>query len=132
MEGVQFILHNPQYVTEYSWGWSWVGLILLIVTAISVKIILNFTGVPKWMKNTSAAIIVIVGLICSLSSFSEGKTIENYHHSEYVVILHEDVNYKEFFEKYEIVDSDGKFYTIIEKDKIMEENKYGKETYIFE
>ena len=119
MEGVQFILHNPQYVTEYSWGWSWMGFLAgVLVLAFAAMFIL-------FVKMSDPTYIICIALaaifaIASTHIFSTAKEIESYHHSEYVVILHEDVNYKEFFEKYEIVDSDGKFYTIIEKDKIIE------------
>lgn len=115
MEGVQFLLRNEVYETAYSWGWSWGGLTLLLLTAIFVKTILNFTGVPKEMKNGGAIIIAIVGIICSLSLFSKGKATEVYDHSEYEVIIHEGVDCKEFLEKYEILGTDGKFYTIKER-----------------
>lgn len=117
MDGVQFVLHNPQYITEYTWGWSWSGLTLLLLTAIFVKIVLNFTEVPKEMKNGGAIIIAITGIICSLFLFSEGKATEVYDHSEYEVIIHEGVDCKEFLEKYEVLGTDGKFYTIKERTK---------------
>lgn len=119
MEGVQFILHNPQYVTEYSWGWSWIGFLsgILALFYAAICIIL----LVEMKDNVGFISLIFTGLfaVMSISAFSTAKEIESYHHSEYVVILHEDVDYKEFFEKYEIVDSDGKFYTIIEKDEII-------------
>ena len=119
MEGVQFILHNPQYVTEYSWGWSWWGFLSGILALFYVAVYMLFVE----MKNDGGIVaLILAGLfaVISIASFSTAKEIESYHHSEYVVILHEDVDYKEFFKKYEIVNSDGKFYTIVEKDKIIE------------
>lgn len=119
MEGVQFILHNPQYVTEYSWGWSWMGFLAGVLALVFIAMFILFVkmGDPIYILCAVFAALFTIG---STYIFSTSKGIESYHHSEYVVILHEDVNYKEFFEKYEIVDSDGKFYTIIEKDKIIE------------
>lgn len=115
MDGVQFVLHNPQYITEYTWGWSWGGLTLLLLTAIFVKTTLKFTGVPKEMKNMGAILIAIVGIICSLSLFSRGTSIETYSHSEYEVVIHEGVDCKEFFETYEVVKQEGDLITIKER-----------------
>lgn len=119
MEGVQFILHNPQYVTEYSWGWSWMGFLVGVLALVFIAMFILFVkmGDPTYIICIALAAIFA---IASIQTFSTTKEIESYHHSEYVVILHEDVNYKEFFEKYKIVDSDGEFYTIVEKDKIIE------------
>jgi membrane protein YdbS with pleckstrin-like domain len=115
MDGVQFVLHNPQYITEYTWGWSWSGLSLLLLTAIFVKITLNFTGVPKQMIIGGAVIIAVTGIICSLFLFSKGKAIETYSHSEYEVVIHEGVDCKEFFETYEVVGQNGDLITIKER-----------------
>lgn len=116
MDGVQFVLHNPQYITEYTWGWSWGGLMLLLLTAIFVKTTLNITGVPKQMIIGGAIIIAIVGIICSLSLFSKGTSIETYSHSEYEVVVHEGVDCKEFLEKYEVIEQNGDLITIKERE----------------
>lgn len=115
MDGVQFVLHNPQYITEYTWGWSWSGLTLLLLTAIFVKTTLNFPGVSKKMIIGGAISIAVTGIICSLSLFSKGNAIETYSHSEYEVIIHEGVDCKEFFETYEVIKQEGKFITIKER-----------------
>ena len=115
MDGVQFVLHNPQYITEYTWGWSWSGLMILLLSAIFVKRALSITGVPKEMKNMGAILIAIVGIICSLSLFSRGISIETYSHSEYEVVIHEGVDCKEFFETYEVIGQNGDLITIKER-----------------
>lgn len=115
MDGVQFVLHNPQYITEYTWGWSWGGLTILLLTALFVKITLKITGVSKEMIIGGAVIIAITGIICSLFLFSEGKTIETYSHSEYEVVIHKGVDCKEFFETYEVVEQNGDLITIKER-----------------
>lgn len=119
MEGVQFILHNPQYVTEYSWGWSWMGFLagVLVLVFIAMFILLVKMGDPTCIICIAFAAVYTIS---SVDIFSTAKEIELYHHSEYIVSLHQDVDYKEFFERYEIVDSNGEFYTIVEKDKIIE------------
>lgn len=120
MEGVQFILHNPVYETIYTWGWSWEAFLLSLTTI--PLIIIGYSAFRRehFCSYLVSGLLAIFVMIWSFVEFSSAKEIESYHHSEYVVIFHEDVDYKEFFEKYEIVSSDGEFYTIVEKDKIIE------------
>lgn len=115
MDGVQFVLHNPQYITEYTWGWSWMGFLtgILALVFIVILIFLIETGDPGYI---ACAVFVVVFIFGSIHMFSTAKENESYSHSEYVVVIHEGVDCKEFFEKYEVVEQNGDLITVKERE----------------
>ena len=75
MDGVQFVLHNPQYITEYTWGWSWGGL---FVSLISLLGLLCMIIVIKNQEFDGALIVaigvaIIFGYIFALIFKSKSK-----------------------------------------------------------
>ena len=118
MEGVQFLLKDPVYVTEYSWGFSWAGLILLGFVIITL---ICFYDMFKSKDSTGIIPLTILFIVCaffSYAAFSTGTETEVYSHSEYQVTISEDVKLKEFMENYEIVDVKGEIYTIVIKSEL--------------
>jgi hypothetical protein len=114
MDGVQFVLHNPQYITEYTWGWSWMGFLtgILALVFIGIFIFLIETGDPAYI---ACAVFVCVFIFGTLSLFSTAKENKSYSHSEYVVVIHEDVDCKEFLKKYEVIEQNGDLITVKER-----------------
>jgi uncharacterized membrane protein len=118
MEGVQFLLKDPVYVTEYSWGFSWAGLILLGFVIITL---ICFYDMFKSKDSTGIIPLTILFIVCvffSYAAFSTGTETEVYSHAEYQVTISEDVKLKEFMENYEIVDVKGEIYTIVIKSEL--------------
>lgn len=116
MDGVQFVLHNPQYITEYTWGWSWAGLFVSLLSIIGI------IGVVLCIKDKDIDGVFFMSLIAAVAfgtmaylEFSASTVIETYSHSEYVVVVHEGVDCKEFFENYEVVGQNGDLITIKER-----------------
>ena len=115
MEGVQFLLRDPVYITEYSWGFS------PYVIPMSVFAIISIIGVIKFFKEKEYRTLCFF-IVCAVSFIARALTFcsfatetEVYDHAKYQVTISDDVKLKEFMELYEIVDVDGEFYTIVIK-----------------
>lgn len=115
MDGVQFVLHNPVYETVYSWGWSWVGFLAGLYALISFVgiIVLYLKDNIEWLIFLFA---FIISALYSGNEFCTAVETKEYLYSTYEVVLHDDVDYKAFIEKYEILEVKGDFYTIKERD----------------
>ena len=115
MEGVQFLLKDPVYVTEYSWGFSWMGLFFVVFAIIFAIISL----ISKDKAVVICSLLIAAANICwCVSCFFAATETEVYSHSEYQVTISEDVKLKEFMESYEIVDVKGEIYTIVIKSEL--------------
>lgn len=117
MDGVQFVLHNPQYITEYTWGWSWGGLFVSLISLLGLLCIV----IAIKDKEFDGALIVATGIAIIFGymayyEFSTCNKIETYSHSEYEVVVHEGVDCKEFLEKYEVIEQNGDLITIKERE----------------
>jgi hypothetical protein len=117
MEGVQFLLKNPVYVTEYSWSHLLMGLAFIIMASIFVAISIK----KKDIFIVICCLLVATGnMFLSISSFLRVPETKVCSHAEYVVTISDDVKLKEFMELYEIVDVDGDLYTIVIKSELKE------------
>ena len=109
MEGIT-ILNEIQKTAAPDWmvvlglALCFLGLISIIIHAASQKIVSAMTSI----------VIFIIIIIWTISFCIVNSTI--YDHTEYKVIIDDSVNFNEFNEKYEIIDIDGKIYTIKEKE----------------
>ncbi len=118
MEGVQFLLRDPVYVTEYSWGFSWQGLPCLVAV---ICLLVCFDDMFKTKDFTGAlpvTLCLVLFATLTFYAFSTSTETEVYSHSEYQVTISEDVKLKEFMELYEIVDVKGEIYTIVIKSEL--------------
>lgn len=115
MKGVE-ILSRKEIVTKVSFGWKlfWsLFVIYFIVFAIvSVWIWINKNDLIATIACLSIGIVagVIFGYFAGIAS---GDPID--YITEYKVIFSDDVPMNEFMAKYEIVDQEGRIYTVREK-----------------
>lgn len=115
MDGVQFLLRNPVYVTEYSWSHLLMGLLFIVFAAIFVAISIK----SKDICTIICCLLLAAANICwSVSSFLRAPETKECVHAEYQVTISEDVKLKEFMENYEIVDVKGEIYTIVIKSEL--------------
>ena len=115
MEGVQFLLRDPVYITEYSWGFSWVGLFFAIISIVFTIASIKCNDVPKVL---AYLFLAAFNIATSIPCFSTATETEVYSHAEYQVVISDDVKLKEFMELYEIVDVKGDTYTIVIKSEL--------------
>lgn len=94
----------PEWIAILGLTLCFLGFISIIIYATSQKIVPAIISIVIF-------IIMIVWAIyfCIVNSTT-------YDHTEYQVIIDDSVNFNEFNEKYEIVNTDGKIYTIKEKE----------------
>ena len=109
MEGITIL--NELVVNNAPVGWfaAIAGVALL---GVCFWAFITFIG---WQEYGYSIAFVILGIICSgLIVF--GVTIINTPpETRYQVLIDESVSMSEFFEKYEIINQEGKIYTIKEK-----------------
>ena len=117
MNGVE-ILNETQVVAESAFGWTafWIfGSIifgLFIVTGIILSIAEGIDFV-SWAVIVSVGIIL--GLLCGFL-FGLGHEVPTKYESHYQVIIDDSVLMNDFLDKYEILDQEGKIYTVRERD----------------
>lgn len=118
MTGIE-ILVTEQVAVEFGMNWVWF-FVVGGITAI-------FFGVFFWAlvcgANTNPLAIIlpiVIGLLLggffgAASGLSEEHAIPTSYETHYQVTISNDVNFNEFSEYYEIIDQNGKIYTVKEK-----------------
>lgn len=118
MNGIEILNENYVYVTEYCWWLIPVFAgIAFLVTLIMAIIDWRYNG---FFDDVLILIIIIftlfgtaIGVLFSVSCEYETDTID---YIEYKVTIDDSVSMTEFMDKYEILDQEGKIYTIREKE----------------
>ena len=87
---------------------TFMGLLFLLLAISARNMYLNG---PAVLSGIVFAVCILLGILF----LCIGITNRNENHVEYKVILDDDVSYNEFISRYEMVDQDGKIYTIKEK-----------------
>ena len=99
----------------YNYNWIWI----MAVIACVIGLILSIHGVvhdgEDWkVIPTITSLMIIAGLVVgTIISIFTGKPTK--YETHYKVTISDEVKMTEFLEKYEIVDTDGRIYTIKEK-----------------
>ena len=107
------LLDTGTKVVSYTWGWSWGGFIAAIfaIFLIVVSIICMIDG------TTGGEIFfffcLFVGML-SLFFFVHAKPAKTIN--TYSVIIDDSVSMTEFYDKYEVLDIQGKIFTITERE----------------
>ena len=117
MSGVE-ILATEEVVVAWA-SWNWEGFLLTIGLVFFVSIIAGIlAGVSDdWELSVIVFLVVfIVGglLFGTLVGCTTGEPIE--YETQYKVVIDDSVSMNEFTEKYEIIDQEGKIYTVREKE----------------
>ena len=107
------LLDTGTKVVSYTWGWSWGGFIAAIfaIFLIVVSIICMIDG------TTGGEIFFFAGIFVGMLSLfifahtKPAKTINTYS-----VIIDDSVSMTEFYNKYEVLDIQGKIFTITERE----------------
>lgn len=117
MNGVEILNQSNIYETDVHW---WI----LIVCAGAGLLVGLIASIRDWRKyGFDASYIVLTfmltlacsffGLIVTLATEHNTDTID---YIEYKVVISEDVRLNDFLDKYEILDQEGRIYTVKEKE----------------
>ena len=116
MEGVQ-ILNQFEVATETTFNWQafWVGVLVGVGIALVAGIIFGLQE-RDWVAFLIMFTILAV-FISGLIGFFAGHifSIPHLDETHYEVTVNEEVNMKEFMDKYEILKTRGSIYTVREK-----------------
>jgi uncharacterized protein YacL len=117
MSGVEILSQETIYETAFPWWlifiFAGVGLIIGIIITIIHYIDYSFF-------DPADLVIIFLGIILGawfgtlVMFISEYKT-DTIDHIEYKVTIDDSVSMNEFLDKYEIIDQEGKIYTVKEK-----------------
>jgi hypothetical protein len=118
MSGVQ-ILNQFEVITETAFNWSafWKGTLGGLVIALIAGIIF---GIAESEWEAFLAMFLVCGIMTSgIMGVLAGHTIDptvTAYEIHYEVSISEEVNMKEFMDKYEILETRGTIYIVREKD----------------
>lgn len=90
-------------------------LVMIIILLLS-SILLYFCVKGRGILQTVVCGLLIIGtvtLTCNI--WTDWATNGRQYHTEYKVILEDDLRYNDFVERYEILNQDGRIYTIKER-----------------
>ena len=119
MAGVEILASN-EVATVF--GFSLSTWVFLAVFGTCVGILIGIFGLYEYCKFWSALIgagigFVIAGLI-GLVPASDAEPIE--YETQYKVVISDEVSMNEFLERYEIIEQEGKIYTVRERNEELE------------
>ena len=114
MSGVE-ILATEEVATSF--GFCWLGFLLVVILGGCAVIMI---GVGAWNKDSKdVGIPVICGtlpvvLLMALFAGFAGNGEPTKYETRYKVTISDEVSMNEFLERYEIIDQEGKIYTVRE------------------
>ena len=117
MTGVE-ILAVEEVAVTFSVGFDWlVFWVVLAVVALLSTIIVGvglFEELGAWSFLFGWLPGLILGMILGAAVARNNQPLE--YETQYKVIISDEVKMNEFLEKYEIIDQEGKIYTVRERD----------------
>lgn len=119
MTGVEILNVTEHAIMERAWSWSM--CFGLFIGLFGLCVIIGFVlGLREDDICVGIQVGLITGLICALlgsplltASFSRKEVGKEYH---YKVTIDDSVSMNEFLDKYEILDQEGKIYTVKERE----------------
>jgi hypothetical protein len=116
MQGVE-ILTSAQVATEFVFNWSEFWIVFGIVTSLvflSSLICLNDSICVLGVLVGLTVSLILGGLVGVVIGEINGTPIS--YETQYKVTVSDEVSMTEFYEHYEVIEQDGKIFTIREKD----------------
>lgn len=117
MTGVEILAMEEVVVgTAFNWLAFWIA----VGISVGVGLLIGFLGSSHswgfdWEFFTPIWILLFVGLVFGASAGSLGATPKETE-THYKALISDEVSMNEFLEQYEIVDQEGKIYTIKERE----------------
>lgn len=117
MSGVEILATEEVAIAWASWNWK--GFLLTVGLCFFVAIIAGIlTGISDdWGLGVTIFFVIFIAgsaLFGTLVGRTTGEPIE--YETQYKVVIDDSVSMNEFLEEYEIIDQEGKIYTVREKD----------------
>ena len=106
------LLDTGTKVVSYTWGWSWGGFIAAIFAIFCIVVFILCT-----IDGTGGEIFLVAGIFVMMLSifiFAHAKPAKTI--TTYSVMIDDSVLMTEFYDKYEVLNIQGKIFTIIERE----------------
>ena len=109
LQGVEILSQEviPVMKSHYGWGIFVVTLLVMMFVYVLASLLFDDT-----IGTTLGIFVILIG--ACISCTTKDKVSE---YIQYKVTISDDVNFVEFTERYEILEQDGKIYTIRERDE---------------
>lgn len=116
MTGIE-VLATQEVVTEFTFNWSAFWITFGIIFGISLFVgIIKSLGSDDWSNSLCGIIVgIIIGLFFGAMVGDVMLHTPTAYETQYKVTVSDEVPMNEFLEKYEIIDQEGKIYTITER-----------------
>lgn len=119
MSGVE-ILTSQEVAIEYAFNWVafWIAFgIAMIITIIASTLFAYYLS-DEVSVGFSFSMLICVGLFCSVFTgclLGRIGQVPIKYETQYKVTISNEVKISDFYEKYEIIEQDGKIFTVREK-----------------
>lgn len=94
---------------------AFILIMFLCLLAIVLSVCLTVVAYREWWHGSAFLGIFLTIAMVILTCFGINKQVNPETHNEYKVLISDEVSWNEFNEKYEVIDQEGKIYTIKEK-----------------
>lgn len=115
MAGVE-ILATEKIVSETAFNWTdfWIFFGMTFCLGLLFGIIYFLTN-NKGLGITISCLGIVLGVVCGFSTGSANSKPVAYK-TQYKVTISDEVKMNEFYERYEVIDQEGKIYTVEERE----------------
>lgn len=115
MTGVS-ILAMEEITVKFSFNWAWFWITTIVIMVISIILAINLAKDCGY--KTAIHFLVFCLIVSCMAGFAFGKIFENpiEYENIYKVTITDEVPMAEFMDKYEVIEQEGKIYTVRERD----------------
>lgn len=118
MTGVEILAANEVAV---SFGVDWISFFIMFGGIVILSLLLGIIWFVNTNKFYTFIIILLIGLVIGLLFgvvAGDGDRIPTEYETQYKVTISDEVSMNDFLERYEIIDQEGKIYTVRERDGV--------------
>lgn len=116
MTGIE-ILAVEEVITAYAFNWK--GFLIFITCAVVFCGILGAISNSPYSAFKGALVGMAIGLLLGgiLGQLPAWTTLPKEYETRYKITISDEVSMNDFLSKYEIVDQEGKIYTVVERNE---------------
>ena len=117
MNGVE-ILSSAQVASEFSFNWTafWIAFGATLCFATLMGVVYVIKGECEWWFILFCLLIGVIGGCAMGALFGNVCNTPTAYETHYKVTVDDSVSMNEFLDKYEILDQEGKIYTVKERE----------------
>lgn len=121
MTGIEILFAEEIFVSVWNafvwhWGYFFAGLGAIAMIGLGLWITFDCSGNDGSLI-AFIIVAVILGATCFFGFKSEGS-VDVYDHTEYKIIVDESTDMNEFFNKYELIEIEGKIYHVKNEERL--------------